>query len=86
MPDLPNDRAWTDFTDEIRDRTLAPGSELVLLELTEYEGEEAFTECRDMVRAALSPLTVNVEYTNIYNTVMPPRQKALSWFGRHNAA
>lgn len=23
MPNLPNDRPWTDFTDEIRDRTLA---------------------------------------------------------------
>lgn len=86
MPDLPDNRVWTDFTAEICDRTLAPGSELVLLELTEDEGEKGFAECRDLVRSALAPLTVNVEYTNIYNTVMPPRQKALSWFGRHHAA
>lgn len=86
MPDLPDSRPWSNFTDEVRDRTLAPGSEMILLELTEYEGEEGFHECRDAVRAALAPLTVNVEYTNIYNTIMPPRRKSLSWFGRHYAA
>jgi hypothetical protein len=86
MPDLPNGRLYTDFTDQIRDRTLAPGSEIVLLELTENKDENGFAACRDMARAALAPLTVNVEYTNIYNTVMPPRRKNLSWFGRHSTA
>lgn len=86
MPGLPGSRPWTNFTDEVRDRTLAPGSEMILLELTEYKGEVGFADCRNMVRKALAPLTVNVEYTNIYNTVMPPRRKALSWFGRHHAA
>lgn len=86
MPDLPEGRHWTNFTDQVRDRTIAPGGELVLLELTEVEGELDFASCRDPVRRALAPLTVNVEYTNVYNTVMPPRRKALSWFGRHSAA
>jgi hypothetical protein len=86
MPSLPNDRHWTNFTDEVRDRTLSPGSELVLLELTEDEGEIDFGQYRDPVRAALAPLVVTVEYTNVYETVMPPRRKALSWFGRHGAA
>lgn len=84
MPDLPGGRHWTNFTDQISDRTLSPGSELVLLELAEDEGEDDFARCRDLVRPALAKLTVNVEYTNIYNTVMPPRRKALSWFGRHS--
>jgi hypothetical protein len=86
MPQLANGRHWTDFTDEVHDRTLAPGGELVLLEITEDDGEIDFAQYRDPTRAALAPLTVNVEYTNIYNSVMPPRQKALSWFGRHGAA
>jgi hypothetical protein len=84
MPELPGSRPWTNFTDEVRDRTLAPGSEMILLELTEYEGEEGFAKCRDLIRDALAPLTVNVEYTNIYNTIMPPRRKDLSWFGRRH--
>ena len=86
MPDLPNDRPWDNFSGEIRDRAIAPGSEIVLLELTEYEDEVGFAECRNLVRSELTPLTVNVEYTNIYNTPMPPRQKLLSWFGRNRAA
>jgi hypothetical protein len=86
MPDLPGGRPWTNFAGMVSDRTLSPGSEIILLELTAYEGETGFAECRDLVRAALAPLTVAVEYTNIYNTVMPSRQKELSWFGRHNAA
>ncbi len=86
MPELPGGRLWTNFAGEVRDRTLAPGSEIILLELTEYEGEKNFAKSRDLVRSVLAPLAVNVEYTNIYNTVMPPRRKELSWFGRHNAA
>jgi hypothetical protein len=85
MPDLPRGRLWTNFADEVRDRTMAPGRELVLLELTEYEGEVGFEQCREVVRAALKSLTVNVEYTDVYGNVMTPRRKELSWFGRHNA-
>lgn len=86
MPELANDRHWNNFAGEIHDRTLAPGGELVLLELTEDEGEVDFAQYRDPVRAALAPLVVNVEYTNIYNSIMPPRRKPLSWFGRHGDA
>ena len=85
MPELPEGRPWTNFAGEVRDRTLAPGSEIILLELTEYDGEKGFAMSRDLVRSMLAPLAVNVEYTNIYNTVMPPRRKELSWFGRHDA-
>lgn len=86
MPELPDDHGWTNFSDDLSGRTLSPGSEIVLLELTEYEGEEDFAKYRDLVRPALAPLTVNVEFTDIYNTVMPPTKKRLSWFGRHSAA
>ena len=83
MPKLPKGRPWTNFTDDLRDRTLRPGSEIVLIELAKCEKEQDFAQCRDKVRAALSPLTVSVEYTDIYNEAMPIRVKDLSWFGRH---
>lgn len=86
MPTLPCGRPWTHFADVLQDRTLSPTSEIVLLELTATEDDPEFAACRNMVRAALAPLTVTVEYTNIYNSDMPPRVKALSWFGRHRAA
>ena len=86
MPELPNGRPWTNFSDRISDRTLSPGSEIVLLELTERKGELDFINCRNIARTALAKLTVTVDYTNIYNTVMPPRRKELAWFSRQGAA
>lgn len=62
---------------------LSPGAEIILLELVEYQGERAFADCRSPARKALSPPTVNVKYTDIYNSVMPFHRKPLSWFDRH---
>jgi len=45
--------------------------------------EKPFIVARDTTRAALRSLTVNVEFTDIYQTQMMPYQKQLSWFGRH---
>ncbi|WP_157008342.1 hypothetical protein [Xenophilus azovorans] len=83
MPALPGNRAWNNFSHALRRRTLQAGAEIILLELTEGEDEKGFEACRDQVRAALAPLTVNVEYTDIYETVMQPCRKPLSWFGRN---
>lgn len=85
MPPLPGNRPWNTFTHALHARTLQPGGEITLIELTEHEGEKWFGKCRDLTRAALASLTVNVEYTDIYNTVLPPCKKSLSWFGRHEA-
>jgi len=82
MRDLPKGRPWTDFANEIRYLTIQPGGEIVLLELTDHEGDRDFARCRGLVRSALAPLTVHVKYTNIYNTPMPPTSKPLLWFGR----
>ena len=83
MPKLPNGRPWTTFVHAVEMRSILPGAELVLIELTEYENEKNFAKCRDLVRASLCRLTVNVEYTNIYDTVLKPHRKTLAWFGRH---
>lgn len=83
MPqNLPNERLWTDYSGELTDRSLQSGSEIVLLALTEYDGEKNFDICRELVREALAPLTVTVNYTDIYENPMPNRVKPLSWFGR----
>jgi hypothetical protein len=86
MPELPADRPWNNFAGDIRDRSLAPGSEIVLIELSQHDGEMSFAKCRDLVRSALSRLAVSVEYTNIYNTAITPKCKKLTWFGRHESA
>lgn len=86
MPDLPMKRLWNTFVDNLADRSLSAGGELVLLELTEHENERDFARSRDLIRQELSRVTISVEYNNIYGTAMPPRVKKLEWFGRHNAA
>lgn len=83
MPDLPSDRPWNTFTHALRHRTLQAGAEIILLELTKHDGERNFSKCRNSIRRALAPLTVNVEYTDIYESVMRPCRKSLSWFGRN---
>ena len=82
MPSLPMERPWNNYSKNFHNRTVAAGSELTLLELTEAEGELDFAACRDSVRMALGQLTVNVEYTDIYGATMRPVRKELSWFSQ----
>jgi hypothetical protein len=86
MPALPTGRPWTTFSHSLRNRSLLPTAEIVLLELTEFPGEIGFDLCRNTVRTALSKLSVNVEYSDIYNSNMDPQIKPLTWFGRHGEA
>lgn len=82
MPGLPMERPWNNYSKNFLNRSLAAGAELVLLELTEREGEQDFAACRDSVRMVLAHLTVNVEYTDIYGETMRPVRKELNWFAQ----
>ena len=83
MPDLPNQRPWTAFSRSLVNRSLLPGGELKMLELTQWESEQNFASCRDLCRKALCNLTVIVEYTDIYKSKFQPHSQSLGWFGRH---
>jgi hypothetical protein len=65
MPALHAGRPWSTFSHSLKSRTLLAGGEMVLLELTQYEGERDFARSRDPVRKALSELTVKVTYTDV---------------------
>lgn len=85
MPHLPDGRAWSTFSHSLSDRTLQAGGEVTLLELSgDPVEDEGFRYCRDLVRAALTPLIIEVVYTDVYGNELPPRRKNLSWFGRHH--
>ena len=85
MPELPTGMAWTTFVGPVKSRSLLPGSEIALLELSGDSADAKFGRARDVVRSALSPLRVVVEYTDIYDSDFEPHTKGLSWFGRHQS-
>lgn len=83
MPALLDGERWTDFAGPISDRSLRPGSEIILLQLDGEQENGAFARRRSDVRAALAPLQVAVEYTDIYESTFEKYVKELSWFDRH---
>lgn len=68
---------WTTFANDIKDRTISPGGEMILLE-AESEDEKVL----DAIRNRLRDIKIEINYTNIYNDQMPTRKRDLSWFGR----
>ena len=84
MPAFPNQISWTNFTGSIVDRSLLPGSEIVLLELTGNDDDTSFCISRDIARNALASLSVSIHYTDIYKSPLPQYKKNLSWFGRNS--
>jgi hypothetical protein len=83
MPGLPEGILWDTFTTELEERSLAPGDEIILLELCGDPADSRFEEARDRCRDVLRTLSVEMEYIDIYNREMPKAQRSLSWFGRH---
>jgi hypothetical protein len=83
MPVLPADISWDTFTKELEKRTLAPGGDITLLELSGDPADPNFRKARDLCREVLSMLTVELGYLDIYNRQMPTARGSLSWFGRH---
>ena len=82
MPDL-NGRHWANFSGAIDGRTLLPGKEIVLVELTAEPNEKNFSIPRDKARRSLSETEVHVSYSDIYGSDFPQYTKNLSWFKRN---
>ncbi|HEN8712337.1 TPA: hypothetical protein U8203_002776 [Pseudomonas putida] len=82
MPDL-KDRHWTNFSGVVDGRTLLPGDEIVLIELTAEQGEVDFSISRDSARHSLSQTEITVNYSDIYDSAFESYKKSLSWFGRN---
>lgn len=86
MPSLPDGMYWDTFVGSVKNRSLLPGNEIKLLELTGDHAEQEFQEARDNCRAALCQLTVILEYTDVYGSTFEVHGKQLSWFGRNLSA
>lgn len=83
MPCLPDGMYWATFVGSVKNRSLLPGNEIKLLELTGDHTENEFKKVRDNCRAALCKLTIVLEYTDVYGSTFEFHEKQLSWFGRN---
>jgi hypothetical protein len=84
MPELDPKVSWTNFIEESSGRSMQPGGEIPLIELSsESSSSQAqFALSRDRVREALGKLKVEVEYTDIYGSKLPLALRDLDWFHR----
>ena len=83
MPRLPEGIVWSTFYERLDGSALRVGGEAILIELSGEPTDQNFARFRDQVRKALSRLTVNVEYMDIYDRAMPLKSRSLAWYGRH---
>lgn len=88
MPELPPKAAWANFVEDIAGRSIPPGGEVFLIDLEEGSSASraSFSLARDKVRLALGTLTIKVEYTDVYDQLLPPAIRKLNWFHRHSLA
>jgi len=82
MPDLP-DLIWTEFVQyEIVGRPVAPGEELLMLQLSQGAGNNPLNNAhKTAIRAALSELTMAVVVKDIYGQRIP-YTRSFDWFAR----
>ena len=86
---MPGSIEYTDFVSVVSGRSIRPGSELVLLMLSERNNGDGFAERRDQCRAILNRLTIKVNYKDIYGKTRlsccrPFRaERSCEWFGRN---
>jgi hypothetical protein len=84
MPPLQAGVYWTNFVEDVAGRSVRPGGEIVLVDLSSESGEseDQFALSRDQVRQALGELEVHVEYTDIYGSTLPIGIRSLDFFHR----
>jgi hypothetical protein len=84
MPPHPAGVAWTNFVEEFEGRSVPAGGELVLLDLASESStsQPKFLAFRDRVRKVLGEFSIEVEYTDIYGTVLPIASRKLKFFHR----
>lgn len=85
MPELLPKVLWTNFVEDTSGRSVPPGSELVILDFDSGSSSSPaqYSLSRDRVRLALGNLSLELEYTDVYNSELPAISRDLQWFHRH---
>ncbi len=68
---------WVDFKQQ---RTIPIGGSIEIFRFQKKEGQTDFQSVRDLVREALTEVTVSVKYTDIYSNGFPRAERTLHNF------
>ena len=83
MPQHPPDLPWTNFFANPEDFVIPAGEKLNLIKLTTEDISDTFAIFRNTVRESLMDLSIELEYKDIYDNIMPINKRTLEWFGRN---
>lgn len=83
MPDLPKNRPWTTYVPDISGRAISANDSVTLIALKGNTRDKGFTSARQLVRKALSSLSIKVDHENIYGEKMKPALRNLDWFAEN---
>ncbi len=82
MPPLLGGLHWTDFVIDAVDYAIPKDSEINLIKIEHNPSDYNFNIYKQQVREALSKITIEVEYMDMYNREMPKTIRKLTFFGR----
>lgn len=82
MPALIGGVRWAHFSGLLEGRSIPVAGELKLIELKGDSTEDAFAKSRTVVREALGKLSLELEYTDVYDNCFPATKRDLTWFHR----
>jgi hypothetical protein len=82
--DINNSVIWTDFASNFETRAIKAGERLYLLRLTfEEQADQNQETIKTKLRNFLKDLTIELQYTDIYEKRTYKIVRELDWFGRH---
>jgi hypothetical protein len=85
MPNLPEGFYWSNWLRNFEGSAIKPFESKLLLEYSLDHSDKKQAEVRDIIREALSKMSIEFEYADIYNTKMYfPIRFLLSSFGSKN--
>ena len=78
MPDIPAGYYWSNWLRNFEGCAIKPFESKLLLEFKLDENDNRQAEIRDNIRNALTKMSIEFEYTDIYNTIMIFPTRSLS--------
>lgn len=82
MPQHPANVTWAHFSSVLSDRSILPSDEIMLIDLKGHPDDEVFQSYRKLCRSALAPLTLSLDFSDIYSEKIETHSRPLVWFAR----